>query len=162
MRISRRAAAIMAAVLAGLATLGGAGAAFASSSTPQAQAQNTVQVLRLHADLVAAANNSAGHGGPGDVLAALFNIRTPGGAKAGTESVSLLSIPGHQTLGHSAFALNGGQIDAMGTIADTATTFTVAIIGGTGIYEGVAGQILNVESASGIDLTFYLIRPDHD
>ena len=160
MRISRRAAAITAAVLAGLASLGGAGAAFASSSAPQAN--DNVQVLRLHADLVAAANNSAGHGGPGDVLAARFNIRTPGGAKAGTESVSLLSIPGHQTLGYSAFALSGGQIDAMGTIADTATTFTVAIIGGTGIYEGVAGQILSVESASGIDLTFYLIRPDHD
>jgi hypothetical protein len=56
--------------------------------------------------------------------------------------------------------LNGGQIDAMGTLADTATTFTVAIIGGTGIYEGVTGQILNVQTASGIDLTFHIIRPD--
>jgi hypothetical protein len=89
-------------------------------------------------------------------------IRTPSGAKAGTESVSLLSIPGHQTLAYSAFALNGGQIDAMGTVADTATTFTAAIIGGTGIYEGVTGQILNVETASGINLTFRIIRPDHD
>ena len=48
----------------------------------------------------------------------------------------------------------------MGTVASTATRFTVAIIGGTGIYEGVKGQILNVESASGIDLTFHIIRPD--
>jgi hypothetical protein len=160
MRISRKAAALAAAALAGLASLGAAGAAFASSSTPQAN--DNVQVLRLHADFVAAADNSAGHGGPGDVLAALFNIRTRGGAHAGTESVSLLSIPGHQTLGHSAFALKGGQIDAMGTLADTATRFTAAIIGGTGIYDGVTGQILNVESASGIDLTFYIIRPDHD
>lgn len=161
MRISRRPAAIAAAALTGLTLLGGAaGAAFASSSTPQTN--DNVQILQLHADFVSAANNSAGHGGPGDVLAARFNIRTPSGAKAGTESVSLLSIPGHQTLGYSAFALNGGQIDAMGTLADTATTFTVAIIGGTGIYEGVSGQILNVESASGIDLTFHIIRPDHD
>jgi hypothetical protein len=160
MRISRRMAAITAAVLAGLASLGGAGAAFASSSTPQAS--DHVQVLQLHADFVDAANNSAGHGGTGDVLAALFAIRTPSGAKAGMESVSLLSIPGHQTLAHSAFALRGGQIDAMGTVADSATTFTVAIIGGTGIYEGVTGQILNVETASGINLTFHIIRPDHD
>ena len=159
MQISRRAAAIAAAVLAGLASLGAAGAAFASSSTPQAN--DHVQVLRLHADFVAAANNSAGHGGPGDVLAARFALRTPSGAKAGMESVSLVAIPGHQSLGHSTFVLNGGQIDAMGSIADTATRFTVAIIGGTGIYEGVTGQILNVESASGIDLTFHIIRPDH-
>ena len=106
MQISRRAAAVGAAVLTGLATLGAAGAAFASSSAPQAN--DNVRILRLHADFVHAANNSAGHGGPGDMLAALFNIRTRGGAKAGTESVSLLSIPGHQTLGYSAFALNPG------------------------------------------------------
>jgi hypothetical protein len=134
-----------------IASLGAAGAAFASSSTPQAH--DIGQVLRLHADFVSAANNSAGHGGPGDVLAARFSIRTPGGAKAGTESVSLLSIPGHQTLAYSAFALNGGQIDAMVTVVDTATTFTAAIIGGTGIYEGVTGQV---------NLTFHIIRPDHD
>jgi hypothetical protein len=160
MRISRRPAAIAAAALTGLALLGGAaGAAFASSSTPQAN--DNVQIVRLHADFVASANNSAGHGGPGDMLAARFNIRTPSGAQAGAESVSLLSIPGHQTLAYSVFALNGGQIDAMGAVADTATTFTVAIIGGTGSYEGVTGQIRNVESSSGIDLTFYIIPPGH-
>jgi hypothetical protein len=157
MRISRLAAAIGAAVLTGLATLGAAGAAFASPSAPQAP--DKVQVLRLHADFVSAANNSAGHGGPGDVLAALFAIRTPSGAKAGKEAVSLLAVPGHQQLAHSVFVLKGGQIDAMVTVAETATRFTAAIIGGTGIYEGVTGQIRNVESASGIDLTFYITRP---
>jgi hypothetical protein len=159
MWISRRAAAIVAAVITGLASLGAAGAAFASSSTPRAN--GGVQVLRLHADFVAAANNNAGHGGPGDVLAALFAIRTPSGARAGKESVSVVAIPGHQQLAHSVFVLKGGQIDAMVSVAETATRFTAAIIGGTGIYEGVTGQIRNVESASGIDLTFFIIRPDH-
>jgi hypothetical protein len=158
MQISRRAAAVGAAILTGLATLGAAGAAFASPSAPRAP--DRVQVLRLHADFVTAANNSAGHGGPGDVLAALFAIRARSGARAGKESVSLVAIPGHQQLAHSTFRLNGGQIDAMGSVADTATRFTAAIIGGTGIYEGVTGQIRNVESSSGIDLTFYIIRPD--
>jgi hypothetical protein len=158
MRISRRAAAIAAAVLTGLATLGAAGAAFASSSAPRAN--NGVQVLRLRADFVAAADNSAGHGGPGDVLAARFAIRTPSGAKAGMESVSLLAIPGHQQLGYSVFVLKGGQIDAMVSVAETATRFTAAIIGGTGIYEGVTGQIRNVETPSGsLNLTFFIIRP---
>jgi hypothetical protein len=88
MQISRRAAAVGAAVLTGLATLGAAGAAFASPSAPATH--GTAQVLRLHADFVTAANNSAGHGGPGDVLAALFAIRTPSGAKAGKASTSSL------------------------------------------------------------------------
>jgi hypothetical protein len=158
MQISRRAAAVGAAILTGLATLGAAGAAFASPSAPRAP--DRVQVLRLHADFVTAVSNDAGHGGPGDVLAALFAIRTPGGTRAGKETVSLVAIPQHQQLAHSTFVLKGGQIDAMGSVAETATRFTVAIIGGTGIYEGVTGQIRNVESSSGIDLTFYIIRPD--
>ena len=158
MQISRRAAAAGAAAVTGLATLGAAGAAFASPAAPATP--DSVQVLHLRAFFVAAANNSAGHGGPGDVEAVLFGIRTPGGAKAGMESVSLPAIPGHQQLAHSAFALKGGQIDAMGTVAQTATTFTVAIIGGTGIYEGVTGQIRNVAPATGpFDLTFYIIPP---
>jgi hypothetical protein len=158
MRISRRAAAVAAAVLIGLGSLGAAGAAFASSSAPATH--DSVQVLHLRAFFVSAANNSAGHGGPGDVLAARFAIRTPSGAKAGKESVSLVAIPGHQQLAHSVFVLKGGQIDAMVSVAETATRFTAAIIGGTGIYEGVTGQIRNVELASGpIDLTFHIIRP---
>jgi hypothetical protein len=86
-------------------------------------------------------------------------IRSLSAFQAGKESVSLVAIPGHQSLGHSTFVLKGGQIDAMGNVPDTATRFTVAIIGGTGIYEGITGQIRNVESSSGIDLTFYIIRP---
>jgi prepilin-type processing-associated H-X9-DG protein len=66
-----------------------------------------VQVLRLRADFVSAASNDAGHGGPGDLLAALFDIRTPSGAEAGKESVSCLAIPEHQQLCHSAFVLGG-------------------------------------------------------
>jgi hypothetical protein len=158
MRISRKAAAVAAAVITGLATLGAAGAAFASPSGPQAN--NGMQVLRLRADFVAAADNSAGHGGPGDILAARFAIRTPSGARAGMESVSLTAIPGHQQLAYSVFVLKGGQIDAMVSVAETATRFTAAIIGGTGIYEGVTGQIRNVQTPSGsLNLTFFIIRP---
>jgi hypothetical protein len=158
MRISRKAAAVAAAVITGLATLGAAGAAFASPSAPQAN--NGAQVLRLRADFVAAADNSAGHGGPGDILAARFAIRTPSGARAGMESVSLTAIPGHQQLAYSVFVLKGGQIDAMVAVAETATRFTAAIIGGTGIYEGVTGQIRNVQTPSGsLNLTFFIIRP---
>ena len=158
MQISRRAAAVGAAILTGLATLGAAGAAFASPSAPATH--DSAQVLHLLAVPVTAVNNSAGHGGPGDVLAVLFAIRDSTGAKVGKESVSLVAMPGHQSLGHSTFVLKGGQIDAMGNVADTATRFTAAIIGGTGIYEGVTGQIRNVQTPSGsLNLTFFIIRP---
>jgi hypothetical protein len=118
--------------------------------------------LHLRAHFVDAASNDAGHGGPGDLLAALFDIRTASGAAAGTESVSLLAIPQHQQLAQSVFVLKGGQIDAMVSVVETATRFTAAITGGTGIYEGASGQIRNVELPSGdIDLTFELILPEH-
>ena len=87
MHISRRAAAVgAAAVLTGLASLGAAGAAFASPAAPPAHA--TVQVLKLHTVFVSLAVNHAGHGGPGDVTAVVFDLQTPGGAEAGKAYVS--------------------------------------------------------------------------
>ena len=45
------------------------------------------------------------------------------------------------------------------------SVLALQILGGlteTDVQWMVHGQILNVESASGIDLTFHIIRPDHD
>lgn len=61
------------------------------------------------------------------------------------------------------FVLKGGQIDAQAPIRPTARSFTGAVIGGTGIYEGVTGQNTSVSTPSGVlDQTFFLIHPDHD
>lgn len=62
MRIARRTAAVAAAVVTGLASLTGAGAALASSSAP-GSTHDGVQVLRFHVMGVSQAVNSAGHGG---------------------------------------------------------------------------------------------------
>jgi hypothetical protein len=164
MQISRRAAAVGAAVLTGLATLGAAGAAFASPSTPRAP--DRVQVLRFHTVFVSVAVNNAGHGGPGNVTAAVFDVRTLSGAEAGKAYVSCTAATASEEVCHATFVLKGGQIDAQGAFVEPSARFNQAVTGGTGIYEGVTGQIRNIRNVKPgpgvIDRTFYLIRPDQD
>jgi hypothetical protein len=158
MRLSRRAAAVVAAVATGLVSLLATGAAFASSSG--SGTHDGVQVLRFRTVGVSSAVNDAGHGGPGNVVAILFDVRTLSRAEAGKAYISCTAITADVTLCHAAFVLAGGQIEAQ-VANGMATSFTAAITGGTGIYEGVTGQILNVVSAPGVtDRTFYLIRPN--
>jgi hypothetical protein len=160
MQISRRAAAVVAAVLTGLASLGAAGAAFASSSAPSTH--DRALLLRFHTVVLSSKVNDAGLGGPANVVANLFDVQTPGGTEAGKAYISCTVITTHEQLCHAGFVLAGGQIEAQAAIPMTAARFTAAIIGGTGKYKGVTGQIRNVVSGPGvIDRTFYLIQPDH-
>ena len=147
MRISPRTAAVTAAVVTGLALLTGAGAAVASSSAP-GSTQDGVQVLRFQSVGVSQVVNDAGHGGPANVIALVFDVRTPGGAEAGTAYASCAAVTKTVALCTAVFVLKGGQIDAQGTIG-TGPRFTGAVIGGTGIYEGVTGHSSNVFTASG-------------
>jgi hypothetical protein len=158
MHISRRAAAVGAAVFTGLASLGAAGAAFASPAAPPAH--GTVQVLRLHTVFVSLTVNHAGHGGPGDVTAVVFDLQTPGGADAGKAYVSCTAASASVVLCHAAYVLHGGQIDVQVAHPDTATSYALAVTGGTGIYAGVTGQARSVDTGPGTgERTFYLIRP---
>jgi hypothetical protein len=158
MHISRRAAAVgAAAVFTGLASLGAAGAAFASPAPP---VHNRVQVLQLHTVFVSPAVNHAGHGGPGDVTAVVFDLQTPSGAEAGKAYVSCTTAPASVVLCLAAYVLHGGQIDVQVAHPDTATRYTLAVTGGTGTYAGVTGQARSVDTGPGTgDRTFYLIRP---
>ena len=158
MQISRRAAAVGAAVFTGLASLGAASAASASPAVPPAH--DSVQVLPLQTVFVSLAVNHAGHGGPGDVTAVVFDVQTPSGAKAGKAYISCTTATASVSLCHAAYVLKGGQIDVQVAIPDTATRYTLAVTGGTGIYAGVTGQVRSVETGSGTaDRTFHLIRP---
>ena len=154
MRISRRAAAVAAAVVTGLASLTGAGAALASSSAPGGT-QDGVQVLRLHSVGVSQVVNDAGHHGAGDVVALVFDVRTPGGAEAGKAYLSCTSATASVNLCHAAYVLKGGQIDVQVAVLGTGTQVTLAVTGGTGVYAGVTGWARAVDA----DRTFYLIRP---
>jgi hypothetical protein len=150
-------------VVTGLVSLTGAGAALASASVPGSTLDG-VQVLRFHTVGVSQVVNSAGHGGPGDVIALVFDVRTPGGTEAGKAYASCTVVVGTLALCHAVFVLKGGQIESQAPIRfGPAPRFTAAVTGGTGIYEGVTGQGSSVTTASGvIDQTFYLIHPDHD
>jgi hypothetical protein len=158
MQISRRSAAVGAAVLTGLASLGAADAAFASPSAPAAH--GSAQVLSLRTVFVSLAVNHAGHGGPGDVTAVVFDVQTPSGAKAGKAYISCTTATASVSLCHAAYVLKGGQIDVQVAVPGTATRYTLAVTGGTGIYAGVTGQVRSVATGPRTaDRTFYLIRP---
>ncbi len=154
MHISRRAAAVGAAVIIGLAALGAAGAAFTSHAAPATH--NSVQVLRLHTTDLSHADNPAGHGGPGDVFTVVYGLQTPAGAEAGKAYLSCIQATASVNLCHAAYVLKGGQIDIqVAVVPDTATGETLAVTGGTGAYAGVTGWA----RAAGDDRTFHLIRP---
>ena len=154
MHISRRAAAVGAAVFIGLAALGAAGAAFASHSAPAAP--HRVQVLRLHTTGLSGTANRAGHGGAGDVFTVVYGLQTPDGAEAGKAYLSCTRATASVNLCHGAYVLRGGQIDVQVAVQGTATGETrLAVTGGTGIYAGVTGWARAVDP----DRTFHLIRP---
>ena len=154
MHISRRAAAVGAAVFIGLAALGAAGAAFTSRAAPAAH--DSVQVLRLHTTDLSDVSNPAGHGGPGDVFAVVYDLQTPGGAEAGKAYLSCTSATASVNLCHAAYVLKGGQIDVQVAVLGTGTQVTLAVTGGTGVYAGVTGWGRADDAGN---RTFHLIYP---
>ena len=63
------------------------------------------------------------------------------GAEAGKAYISCTAVTADVTLCHAAFVLAGGQIEAQ-VANGMATSFSAAITGGTGVYEGVTGPPL--------------------
>jgi hypothetical protein len=158
MRMSGRGAGVVVAVGVALALVVAAGAAFGS---PGSRPRDGGRTLRFHTVLVSSAVNDAGHGGPGNVIALIFDVQTPQGAEAGKAQISCTVFTPDVQLCHAGFVLADGQIEAQASIPQAGTTFTAAIIGGTGAYDGVTGQIQNIRQAPGvIDRIFYLISPE--
>jgi hypothetical protein len=154
MHISRRAAAIGAAVVIGLAALGAVGAAFAAASTPAAH--NRVQVLRLHTKDI----SDAGHD---NVFTVVYDLQTPAGAEAGKAYLSCTQVTASMNLCHAAYVLKDGQIDVQVAVTDTPTPDTLAVTGGTGAYAGVTGWARAVDTGSDTgDRTFHLIYPSQN
>jgi meiotically up-regulated gene 157 (Mug157) protein len=112
--------------------------------------------------VVSSSVNDAGHGGVADVTAVLFSMQRPDGSAAGQGWISCVNILATDQLCHAAFVLANGQIQAQAEIPMAATTFTAAITGGTGAFEGVSGRVDNVRVAPGvIDRTFHLLAHHH-
>jgi hypothetical protein len=120
------------------------------------------RTLRFRTTVVSSSINDAGHGGVADVTAVLFAMQRPDGSAAGQGWISCVNILATDQLCHAAFVLSGGQIEAQAEIPMAATTFSAAITGGTGGFEGVSGQIDNVRVAPGVvDRTFHLLPRHH-
>src|SRR4029450_7863305 len=107
------------------------------------------RTLQVRAAGVSSSVNDAGHGGVADVTAVLFSMQRPDGSAAGQGWISCVNILATDQLCYAAFVLANGQIEAQAEIPMAATTFSAAITGGTGAFEGVSGKIDNVRGAPG-------------
>ena len=100
----------------------------------------------------------------GDGFALSSNLLTTEGAHSGTlEATCTVTRGGKRPRGscYGLFALKGGQIAAMGLLSFTETTH-IAVVGGTGVYEGVTGSITSVSRGGDSlysDDTVHLIWP---
>ena len=156
---------LLVAVVAGLVVAGlvvATGAVSIASASAGSAGDDKGRTLVFRTTVVSSSVNDAGHGGVADVTALLFSMQRPDGSAAGQGWISCVNILATDQLCHAAFVLSGGQIEAQAEIPMAATTFTAAITGGTGAFEGVSGQIDNVRVAPGvIDRTFHLLPRHH-
>ena len=141
--------------------IAGTGAFASASQQSTARRPHTIHIVTTQ---TAIAVNSAGLGGAADVRAQVFTFPLPGGQSGHIDGSSTLMSPSEQ-LSHVAFVFPDGQIDAQAAITLPPTTFTAAILGGTGAYEGVGGEVVNVVVSTTpltIDRTLHLIYPGQD
>jgi hypothetical protein len=151
---------LLVAVVAGMVVV--AGVVSIASASARGAGDDKGRTLRFRTSVVSSSVNDAGHGGVADVTALLFSMQRADGSTAGQGWVSCVNILATDQLCHAAFVLSGGQIQAQAEIPMAATTFTAAITGGTGAFEGVSGQIDNVRVAPGVvDRTFHLLARHH-
>ena len=99
----------------------------------------------------------------GDSFALTSNLLTEGGAHAGTlEADCTVTRGGEHMRGtcYGVFALKGGQIAGIAFLNSSDVTH-IAVVGGTGVYEGVTGSVTSVsrENTPFADDTVHLIWP---
>jgi hypothetical protein len=102
----------------------------------------------------------------GDQLAFTSELLTRSGAHAGfLEATCMVARGGIHASGpcYGTFMLKGGQLAGITTVSFTDNAPNhVAIVGGTGVYEGVTGSVLSVsrgENSDFSDDTFHLLFP---
>jgi hypothetical protein len=112
----------------------------ASASSGSRGREEAGRTLWFRTTLVSSAVNDAGHGGVADVSAVRFSMQRRDGSAAGQGWIFCVTIVASHDLCHGAFVLANGQIEAQAEIPMDATTFTAAITGGTGAFEGPADR----------------------
>ena len=101
----------------------------------------------------------------GDQFAFTSELLTRGGAHAGhLEATCTVARGGIHSRGpcYGTFSLAGGQIAGVATIEFDSLRSEIAVVGGTGVYEGVTGSIVSVtrgENSPYSDDTVHLLFP---
>ena len=100
----------------------------------------------------------------GDEFAFTSELMTKTGARAGhLEATCMVTRGGINSSGpcYGVFALAGGDVTGIALLNQTSTTH-IAVVGGTGVYEGVTGSVTSVsrgENSPYTDDTVHLIWP---
>ena len=100
----------------------------------------------------------------GDQFTITSDLLTKSGLHAGTlEALCTVTRGGPNPRGpcYGLFGLKGGQIAGMALLSNTNVTH-IAVVGGTGVYEGVTGSVLSVsrgENSPFTDDTVHLVWP---
>ena len=100
----------------------------------------------------------------GDEFAFTSELQTTSGARAGElNAMCMVSRGGVNATGpcYGLFSLKGGTIAGMALLSQTNTTI-IAIVGGTGAYEGVTGSVKSVsrgDNSPYTDDTMHLVYP---
>jgi hypothetical protein len=156
------------AVLVGVLTASGSSNSAARSAAPAAKKSVTFHLVEKSVGFNFIDNPPRqGFNSPpliGDSFAFTANLLTRGGAHAGTlEATCTITRGGDHTRGpcYGVFALKGGQIAGIALLSFANVTH-VAVVGGTGVYEGVSGSVTSVsrgENSPYTDDTVHLIWP---
>jgi len=100
----------------------------------------------------------------GDEFAFTSELMTKSGARAGhLEATCMVTRGGTNSSGpcYGVFGLAGGDITGIALLNQTSTTH-IAVVGGTGVYEGVTGSITSVsrgQNSPYTDDTVHLVWP---
>ena len=100
----------------------------------------------------------------GDQFALTSDLQTKSGSHVGTlEALCTFTRGGERARGscYGVLAFKGGQVAVMALLSDAADTH-IAVVGGTGAYEGVSGSAVSIDRGDEnplSDLTVHLIWP---
>ena len=100
----------------------------------------------------------------GDQFALTSDLFSTSGARTGTFDATCTVTRGGVNLRQACYgfySLKGGQISGMALVTNSNTTH-VAIVGGTGVYEGVTGSAVEVSRGDNspiTDITVHLVYP---
>jgi len=156
------------AVSVGVLTASGSSSSAAQSAAPAAKKSVTLHLVEKSVGFNFIDNPPRqGFDSPplmGDQFAISSNLQTKSGTHVGTlEATCMVTRGGERTRGicTGVFAFIGGQVALTALLPNTDTT-EIAVVGGTGAYEGVTGSVVSVgrgDNSPYSDDTIHLIWP---